>query len=354
MAELSYPFSAANGSGGSNTVSQAQWQKMAHLWGGDRIDRRLTASSYDSTDLPFYTTVSGRTCVVNAGRAYVGGFYYELTGTQSFTVTDNATNYARIDIIVLRADLSLGSVNLAVVAGQPAATPVAPQPTRMLGGAWEMVIHEVAVPAKNAAISVSSRLTFDMPPALESPWNTDLTASYAQAGTFLTDMDVNRNSSQTEGFKGRDGFVWTRTLGKSYDYTPNFFNGKTSLPTGNRKGRWRWIAPNTVSFELQIQAYEDTGVTVNSSSWYLGATLPQPAFGPLRQVFSGLLLNASYQGNLPNVFQVIAHAQSNSANLTLYMPSPNTPTEGLDGFRTLPAQATLYISGTYEANQFGE
>ncbi|MEU3825233.1 hypothetical protein AB0F36_07895 [Streptomyces sp. NPDC029080] len=352
MAELSYPFSAANGSGGSNTVSQAQWQKMARMWGGDRVDRRLTASSYESTDLPFYTSTTGRTVVVNAGRAWVGGFYYELTGTQSLTIADNTSKYPRIDIIVLRADLTAGSVNLAVVAGQPAATPVAPQPTRATSGNWEMVLHEVAVPANNAAISVSSRLQFDMPPVLESPWNTDLTASYVQSGTFLYDMDVNRNTSQTEGFKGRDGFMWTRTLGKSYSYTPSMFNGKSS--PGVRKGRYRWIAPNTVYFEAEFDAYEDVGVAVSGSNTYLGITLPTPASGAMRQVLTGLIANPAEQGNMPNLMQITALTGSGTSNVALYTQNWTNLAQGLDGLRLLPPQSKLYISGTYEANVFNE
>jgi hypothetical protein len=352
MAELSYPFSAANGAGGSNTVSQVQWQKMAQMWGGDRIDRRLTASSYESTDLPFYTTTTGRTVVVNAGRAWVGGFYYELTGTKSLTIADNTSSYARIDIIVIRADLSAGSVNIAVVQGQPAATPVAPQPTRSLGGNWDMVLHEVAVPKSNAAISVSSRLMFDMPPRVESPWNTDLTAPYVQSGSFVYDMDVNRNSTQTEGFKGRDGFMWTQTLGKAYSYTPSMFNGKTAPAA--RKGRWRWVAPNTVQFSSSFTAYEDTGVVVSGTNWYLGTTLPTPANGAIRQVLTGFLSNPNNGGNMPNAMQIVAQTQANSSNLTLYTPNWTNLAQALDGLRALPAGSTLYLSGTYEANEFGE
>ncbi|WP_333745375.1 hypothetical protein [Streptomyces sp. IBSBF 2950] len=352
MAELSYPFSAANGAGGSNTVSQAQWQKMAQMWGGDRIDRRLTASSYESTDLPFYTTTTGRTVVVNAGRAWVGGFYYELTGTKSLTIADNTSNYARIDIIVIRADLSAGSVNLVVIPGQPAATPVAPQPTRSIGGNWDMVLHEVAVPKSNAAISVSSRLMFDMPPAVESPWNTDLTAPYVQSGSFLYDMDVNRNSTQTEGFKGRDGFMWTQTLGKAYSYTPSMFNGKTS--PGTRKGRYRWIAPNTVQFSAEFDAYEDVGVVVSGSNTYLGVTLPVPANGAMRQVLTGILSNPSEQANMPNLMQITALAGDGNANLALYTQNWTNLAQGLDGLRILPPGSKLYLSGSYEANEFSE
>jgi hypothetical protein len=352
MAELSYPFSAANGSGGSNTVSQAQWQKMSHLWGGDRIDTRLTASSYTNGALPFVATVSSRNIVVAAGTAWVGGFYYELTGTKSLAIADNTTQYSRTDLIVIRADLAAGSVNLAVIQGQPAATPIAPQPSRTVGGAWDMVLHEVTVPGNNAAIGVSSRNQYDMPAPVASPWNTDLTAPYTQVGTFLYDMDSNNNDSQSEGFKGRDGYLTTRHLGKSLAYTPSMFNGKTSPPT--RKGRWRWIAPNLINFSMTFEAYEDTGVTVSGNNWYLGATLPKPANGAMRQVLTGFLSNPNEGGNMPNAMQILAHTSTNSTNLTLYTPNWTNLAQALDGLRALPAGSTLYISGTYEANAFNE
>ncbi|MFF1635990.1 hypothetical protein, partial [Leifsonia sp. NPDC058248] len=127
MAELSYPFNADNADGGRAIVSQTQWQSMAHLWGGDRIDYTLTATAYDSTDLPFSARViNGRDVEIKPGKAWVGGFYYTLTATMSVTIASNAGTKARKDLIVIQADMAKSAVKIAVVQGTAGASPVSP------------------------------------------------------------------------------------------------------------------------------------------------------------------------------------------------------------------------------------
>ncbi|MFE5542769.1 hypothetical protein ACFQ71_03005 [Streptomyces sp. NPDC056534] len=357
MAEVSYPFAQANASGGSAILSQDQWQKMARMWGGDRVDFRLTSTTYDDASLPFSSRViNNRQIEIQPGRAWVGGFFYELTSSFVVNIESNPLDKIRKDTVVLRADFTKGSVNLAVVKGQPSASPIPPQPVRTIGGLWDMTLIEVNVPAKDGAITLSTRQQFDMPPSVGTPWNTRSTADYVQNGTFLYDLDVNNTDGQHEAFKGRDGYVTTRHFGKSLDYTPNLLGvSSQNIPGQYREGRWRYTAPGMAFFSAKIHNSLSTAITRKQGEWRLGITLPTPAHGGTGQTLYGYVVNPGLHG-LPNYFSVTGVVMEGAASSNLYfmIPSLTTLREGLDGMWTLPSKATLYISGTYETNAFGE
>ncbi|MFD8088976.1 hypothetical protein [Streptomyces malaysiensis] len=355
MAETSYPFSAANSSGGTAMVSQTQWQKMGHLWGGDRVDYNLTATSYSSTALPFASrVVNTRDVEIQPGRAWVGGFFYELDAAKTVSIDANLTDKARVDTIVIRADMSKGSVNLAAVKGQPSASPIAPLPQRALGQQWEMVLYEISVPANNGAISAQSRMSFSMPPHVASPWNTRDTAYYLERGSFIYDMDVNGGDTQYEAFIGRDGYVINRHFGKSRKYTPSMLN--SSGQPGSRSGRWRYIAPNMVWFSVTLATTTTSAISTSGSNWQLGFTLPVAANGSNAQIIKGLLKNPDQRSSLPNFIDITCELPkgNSSSNAYLYYPNTSTLKQGLDGLRTLPGKSTLTLSGTYEIDAFGE
>jgi hypothetical protein len=352
VAEISYPFNEANANGGSQIVSQAQWQSMANMWGGDRVDFQLTASTYGTTSLPFNATiVNGRTVQINPGKAWVGGFYYSLTAQQSVTIPNNSTTKPRKDLIVLQADMAKSAVNLAVVTGTAAATPVAPTPRRQAGGLWEMPLYEVDAAANNASVSISGRMPFNIPARVAYPWNANESAALQPRGTFYIDMDNNSNYTQHEAFNGRDGRLITRHLGKSLTYTPSMVGiGNPAV----RQGRWRWIAPNTVWFSLYIQSTSTADLKIPSTGWTYGVTLPTPANGATGQVFQGHIDNngTGASPNLPNFVDITAKTNRGSSTSTayLYMPNRNYTTgTGLDGIDYFPRKGFLTISGVYEA-----
>ncbi|MGW4446444.1 hypothetical protein [Streptomyces sp. NPDC004682] len=355
MAELSFPFDADNANGGSQVVSQTQWQAMALTWGGDRVDYPLTNTSYDPTALPFNVTTSGRDVIINAGSAWVGGFYYKLTGTKRFTIADNATSKGRRDLIVLRADMSKAAVNAAVVQGAPATTPVEPQPTRQVGAVWEMALFAVDVPANNGAITVIRRAPHPASPSMVFPWNAADSMALLPRGSFGIDVDSNGGDSQYESYNGRDGYVLTRHFGKSRTYTPNTLYVKSGIPTANRRGRWRWVAPNTFWFSVTIvNDFEDQGIAVTGDNWRAAVSLPQTSNSKTVQTLHGFLSNPNTSGGLPNYIAITATTQPGTNILYLHWPSPSTVTEGLDGMKQFPARSNFYISGTLEANQFNE
>ncbi|MER6912231.1 hypothetical protein ABT354_11205 [Streptomyces sp. NPDC000594] len=354
MAEKSYPFSAANASGGQEAVSQLDWQDMAKLWGGDRIDFQLVNASYSATSLPFATrVVNGRTVELRPGAAWVGGFYYRLDSVLTVDVEANPVENPRRDTIVIRVDLAKGSANIVVVKGQPSKTPVAPRPLRVPGQRWELVLHEVLVPAKDGAITLTHCAPYDAPAPVSTPWNAPQAASYQRTGTFLLDLDSNNNDTQFESFVGRDGYMLTRHLGKPRPYAPRIVNtGK--LPSGVLyRGMWRWIAPNTVSYAIDISNTSNTDIK-QSGSGPISFTLPVNPTPDIGQVFTGYLINPARAGGLPNYVAVTGMSSiGNRTNVVrMLSPSEQTLKEGLDYLLVLPRKSSLVFSGTYEANMF--
>ncbi|MEU7104285.1 hypothetical protein ABZ951_04400 [Streptomyces sp. NPDC046215] len=357
MAEISYPFSQSSATGGTEMVSEVQWQAMAAMWGGDRVDFRLTSESYASGALPFSASViNGRTVEVKPGRAFVGGFYYQLTASTTLTVEANPTDKARKDTLVVRADMAQGSVNLAVVKGQPSASPIAPQPKRIPGQQWEMVLYEVTVPAKDGAPQLSLRAPFDMPPAVGTPWNSRATTDFLPVGSFVHDMDNNGGDTPYEAFKGRDGYMITRHLGKSRTYAPGLANA-VNVPSNGlvSKGRWRWAAPNLVYYSISIENTTTTNIR-NRPDVPIAFELPQQANGVTGQILTGHMRNMDYRGGMANLMplQAMCWPGNGSTHASIYYPNSQTVSEGFDVLRIFPGRSTIFFSGTYETNIFSE
>ncbi|MCY0962730.1 hypothetical protein [Streptomyces sp. H27-H5] len=351
MAEISYPFNADNSDGGRAIVSQTQWQSMAHMWGGDRIDYTLTASAYDAGDLPFSgRIINGRSVEIKPGKAWVGGFYYQLTAAKSVTIEANPGTKARKDIVVIQADMASSSVNLAVVKGTATSSPVAPQPRRVVGGLWEMVLFEVDVAALDASVTIDSRLSFNAPAPIASPWNTRGTAGNLPRGTLVYDMDVNNTDTQYEAFNGRDGYVVTRDFGRTRTYTPELIN--VNQPA-IREGRYRYIAPNMIWFSIHLQNTSGSELKLHPGNWTFGTTLPVPANGRTGQLFTAFMDNNTEPNatNMPNFVQLLGKVNrgGNTSVIAFYQGSKWSADEGMDGVDFFPRRSYITVSGVYEA-----
>ena len=100
------------------------------------------------------TAGTGLQTSVAIGQAMVRGHYYISTAAETLThATANATN-PRIDAVVLTLDPSVNSIILAIVAGTPAGSPVAPTLTQTDAGVYQYLLATVLIPA--AATSVST------------------------------------------------------------------------------------------------------------------------------------------------------------------------------------------------------
>lgn len=352
MAEKSYPFSNDSVGGGGKLISQVDWQAMAHLWGGDRIDFQLVNPTYDSTALPFSVTISGSNLVISPGSAWVGGFYYTLDAPLTIACPVNNGANPRYDTVVIRASLATGSVNIKISTGLAAAAPTEPTPTRVLGDIWELPLVSIYLPALNGTRVINERRVFNAPKTAQVPWSRAGISDLLPPGTFTVDMDSNNSGGQQEGFHGRNGDMVTRTLGKRNSYTPDLFTVSNKPPSANRTCAYRYIAPGTVQFSMQFSNTSTSPVKA-SAGWFIGFTLPVAPSREFVQVFHGVLSNRELRNDMPNLIDITAQVRTEASNsVALYYPSPTNIGNGLDGLILIPGKSDLYISGCYETNAF--
>lgn len=133
---------------------------------GDRV--------YDATDFAAYfgnlvsngvfyasatnlqaTPGNGLAVSVAAGSAWINGYRYENTDDLNLPLTTANGSNPRIDRIVVRLSQVSRSIQLAVVAGTPAATPAAPALTRT-SDVYELGISDVLIPAAATSIATNN------------------------------------------------------------------------------------------------------------------------------------------------------------------------------------------------------
>lgn len=350
MPEKSYPFSDDSAGGGGKLVSQTQWQAMSHLWAIDCIDFSMVNSTYTAADMPLNVTLSGSNVVVSPGSAWVGGFYYKLDTTLTIPAPTNTGSNPRTDLVVLRANLATGSVNIAIVTGQAAASPTEPAVTKTLGGIWEMPLMAITLAANNGTKTLGSRRAFRTPGTVQVPFSRPAVSLSLTPGTFTLDMDSNTSGGLEEGFRSYTGDMITRSLGPRQPYTPDLFTVTNKPVEANRIGYWRYIAPGTVQFSVNIINTSSTAVT-STSGWFMGITLPVTPSLYCPTVVQGVLTNNEARDGLPNLVNIVGQT-SGTSGLALYYPNPTYLAEGLDGLTKIPGKSTLNISGVYETNYF--
>lgn len=133
MAQSSFPFE------GIDTTETQFSQMFRHLQDG-------VNGTYGGTELTVGAG-TGLAVDVEAGQAMVRGHYYISTGVESLALTTADPTNPRLDIVVLRLDPVANSIVLAVKAGTPAGSPVAPSLVQTDSGIYEMGLATVLVPA---------------------------------------------------------------------------------------------------------------------------------------------------------------------------------------------------------------
>lgn len=92
---------------------------------------------------------------VAAGSAWINGYRYENTDALNMPLTTANGSNPRIDRVVVRLSKVSRSIQLAVVASTPAATPVAPALTRT-SDVYELGIADVLIPAAATSIAANN------------------------------------------------------------------------------------------------------------------------------------------------------------------------------------------------------
>src|SRR6056297_3366987 len=134
MAQTSWPFENID----TTEVQFSQWAR--HINEGIRPDF--------ANELEPFADDSGLEVKVKSGQAIVRGHYYASTAEEPLTITTPDATNPRIDSVVLELDIDANSILLKVVAGTPAASPVAPTLTQSEdGNVYQFLLGNVDVAA---------------------------------------------------------------------------------------------------------------------------------------------------------------------------------------------------------------
>lgn len=120
---------------------------------------------------------------VNTGKAFIGGYYFEVhTGQETLVIGAAHPTLARIDRVVVRRDLAGRTAVLAVLAGTPADPPTAPALTQVATGVWEIPLASVTV-APAAASIVDANVTDERGPRAKGTDVVNLSAELLDPAT---------------------------------------------------------------------------------------------------------------------------------------------------------------------------
>lgn len=143
MAQTSWPFANID----TSVTQFSQWARNI----GEGVKPGSAA-----TPLLVTGDSSGMNVKVAAGQAMVRGHYFLNDATATVTVTAAHATLARIDSVVINLDPSTNAATLAVVAGTPNASPVAPTLTQTDSGVYQFLLAQVAVGAAVSTITAGN------------------------------------------------------------------------------------------------------------------------------------------------------------------------------------------------------
>lgn len=137
-------------------ISQGGDRKYTPDWLASYIKALITTGVFK--DECGVTAANGMTVKVAAGRAWIEGYLYLLDVPQTLQIANADGILGRLDIVVLRLDLTARTIEVHVVPGTPGASPVAPALTRN-SDVYELELAEVSIPA--GTISITQELIRD-------------------------------------------------------------------------------------------------------------------------------------------------------------------------------------------------
>lgn len=155
---------------------------------GDRVYDALDFAAYFGSLVSngvFYATATnlqvspgtGLAVSVAAGSAWINGYRYENTDALNMLLaTANGSN-PRIDRVVVRLSQISRSIQLAIITGTPAVTPVAPALTRT-SDIYELGIADVLIPAAATSIAPNNITDTRLNTSLCGTVNSLVTAIY--------------------------------------------------------------------------------------------------------------------------------------------------------------------------------
>lgn len=217
MSIIYFPF---NTGAGADSM-QDRWSKMARLW----CD---TGVVNEGNKFEVYAG-TGMLVKVKSGIAWLRGHYIESDAEETLAIGAADPSNPRIDRVLLRLDWSANRIDLAVLQGEPKASPSAPPLTQVQGTRWELSLAQVRVDAAIASIAANKvtdeRAYTDAHASATSavhglPANVAPLGHRAGAGRYVQQGSANTPTKSNESTFWRLGDVTTITFPVAFSSTP--------------------------------------------------------------------------------------------------------------------------------------
>jgi fructose-specific phosphotransferase system component IIB len=206
LLEQYLPFDSGPGA----NVQESGWREMMkHMLGSASGVIR----GFDN-DFNTFGDSSGMQVKVNTGQCWIRGHFGKSTTLKTLSIAAAHATLARKDVVIIRADFGDNEIEVDVLTGTAAASPVAPSLTQN-ADVWETQLAEVNVPA--AAVTIAAGNVTDR------RMYTTVVAKYSRS----TGQSIN-NSAQTD-------VQYTTVEFQAGEVVANATN---SVFTLNRAGLW--------------------------------------------------------------------------------------------------------------------
>ncbi|MFD8072148.1 hypothetical protein ACFV3E_05795 [Streptomyces sp. NPDC059718] len=284
MAESSFPF------GSSSVPNEDAWSSYFRMAQVDGV----FATSETGTELKV-TASNASTVAVAAGEAWIQGTYYANSASLNVNVpTNSGGGSARNDLIVLRRDPSADSITVKYKTGGTSF----PTLTQTLNGTWEVPLARVTVAAGASVVPPSG--------VADVRWFLGRPVVFGSSAYRRPPVRGQFHVDNGNKVLVADGTAWnelgTAEAPAAKSYTPVWSNqtGSTiNWGTGTSNvGRYKLLAGNICWLKIQLQvggnasAYDDLPI---------GVTLPFPAQGSVREVFTANITSANSEGSAAGV-----------------------------------------------------
>lgn len=136
MATRYYPFDSGQG----GAVTEQEWSKMTRHW----MNTGVIQGGLNNFEV--YADSTGMNVKVKSGEAWIKGHYFESDEEEVLPFAQADGSNPRIDRVVIRLDWGENRIELAVLQGVPAVSPVAPALTQNTAR-WEISLARIRVDA---------------------------------------------------------------------------------------------------------------------------------------------------------------------------------------------------------------
>jgi hypothetical protein len=296
VADTYAPFDTGAGA----NVTEGTWRKMMrHMTlGRNGVLKGIT------NNLEPFADSTGMQVKVRTGECWLQGHWAEFTSEKTLTVTAAHPTLSRVDRIVVRADFSGSDIELDVLAGTAAASPVAPAVTQD-SSMWEVSIGTISIPAADTSIG-SNQVTDNRFYANASYARYYANGTQSLPNSSMTEIDFHDAETTTGDvvqidsdtfelqrtgwwlidssirFDGTGGGYRQVIIGQSgaidtVRYTEVKYPGDTSNHSGAALSTSKYLASGT---RVAVGAFQNRGSAMNISDQYDATYIAMTWLGP--------------------------------------------------------------------------